>query len=314
MTEDSPGTTSRFRLLPEDPAGHGMMLLVALIYGLNYVIGRWAVGEVPAYTLGFTRWAVGTLLLLPFAWKAIRNDWQTIRDSWQLFVMAGCAMPFVGSGITYVALNYTTAINGSVIQTSLPIAIVFLSWLFLGEGPRWIQLVGAAIAIIGVLSIISQGDVSILLGLTFNVGDAILIVCNLGLAAYGVIVKRIPGGLHPLSLLTVVCGIGAAFHAPFFAAEILSGEVPRPGWTAVLSLLFVAIFPSVVGVICWNTAIFRIGLNRSGFYMYLVPAFAALFAIPLLGERVGSYHLLGFALIVAGVTLSARKDWTFRRG
>ena len=286
---------------------HAMMAFAVLILGLNYVVGRWAVGEVPAYTLGFTRWTMGTLLLLPFAWRYVIRDRQLIRDNWRLLAVCGFVMPFVGAGVTYVALNYTTAINGSVIQTSLPVLIVLLSWMILGNRPTFVQLTGAGIAIAGVLYIVSQGDLSILFGLTFNLGDAILIVCNFGLAIYGVVVKKIPSAMHPLSLLVVVCGIGALCHLPFFSVEVATGQVPQPSLTAVTSLVFVAIFPSVVALIGWNNAIARLGPSRAGFYMYLVPAFATAFAIPLLGETVGLFHLIGLVLIITGVTLAARK-------
>ena len=286
---------------------HAMMAFAVLILGLNYVVGRWAVGEVPAYTLGFTRWAIGALLLLPFAWRHVLRDRQLIRDNWRLLAVCGFVMPFVGAGVTYVALNYTTAINGSVIQTSLPVLIVLFSWAILGSRPAAVQLAGTALAIGGVLYIVSRGDPSVLFGLTFNLGDAILIVCNIGLAIYGVVVKKVPSAMHPLSLILVVCAIGALCHLPFFSVEIATGQVPRPSLTAAASLTFVAIFPSVVAVIGWNNAISRLGPNRAGFYMYLVPAFATAFAIPLLGETVGLFHLIGLALIVTGVTLAARK-------
>lgn len=291
----------------EDLLGHGLMLFAVLIFGVNYVVGRWAVGEVPAYTLGFTRWTVGALVVLPFAWTHVRRDAALVRGGWRMFAVAGFSMPFMGAGLTYVALNYTTAINGSVIQTSLPVAIVLLSWIFLREVPSRIQWIGAAIAVAGVLHIVSRGDPAALLGLAVNPGDALLVFCNLGLAAYGVAVRKLPRGIHSLTLLVVVCALGAAFHAPFFAAEILTGQIPRPSAAGIASLAFVAVFPSAVAIICWNTAIVRIGLNRSGFYMYLVPAFATVLAILFLGEEMGLFHLVGLALIVAGVTLSARK-------
>lgn len=290
-----------------EAAAHAMMVCAALILGLNYVFGRWAVGEVPAYTLGFTRWAVGALAVLPFAWRQLRAGREVIRAHWRLLAFAGFVMPFVGAGVTYVALNYTTAVNGSLIQTSLPVLIVLLSWALLGDRATPVQCAGAAVAVAGVLYIISRGDPQILLGLRFNPGDAILLGCNLGLAAYGVVMKRAPQELGPLALLAVICAFGALYHLPFFAVEVATGQIPRPSLAAVSSLAFVAVFPSVVAVVCWNTAIARLGPNRAGFYMYLIPAFATAFAVPFLGETVGLHHLVGIALIVAGVTLSTRR-------
>lgn len=286
---------------------HVMMLIAVLIFGLNYVVGRWVAGDVQPYVLGFVRWTAGTLILLPFALAHLKCDAERIRVNWKLLCLAGFLMPFMGAGVTYVALTYTGAINAGVIQTSMPVMIVLLSWMFLGEKTRGIQWLGIVVAIAGVLYIVARGNPATLVDLTFNIGDAILIVCNLGLAGYGVAVKRLPGGFHPLSLITIVCAVGAVYHIPFFIYELTSGI--SVSWTvkAWVSLAFVAIFPSVCAILLWNSAIARIGPSRAGFYMYLTPVYAAIFAIPLLGETIGIFHIVGAILIIIGVTMSSRK-------
>lgn len=286
---------------------HLIMTFGVLIFGLNYVVGRLAVGEVPAYTLGFTRWTFAALVLLPFAWKFLQADREKLASSWKLLVLAGFLMPFMGAGVTYVALNHTTAVNGGVIQTSMPVMIVILAWIFLRERTTATQWAGTALAIAGVLYLISRGDPQVLLNFTFNLGDAILIACNLGLAGYSIAIKRLPPGIHPLSLLTCVCAVGSIVHIPFFATEIATGQIPSPSPVAYVSLAFVAIFPSIVAIMCWNHAIARLGAPRAGYYMYLTPVFAAIFGIPLLGETISVFHIVGGAVIIGGVTLSSRK-------
>lgn len=286
---------------------HVMMLVAVLIFGVNYVIGRWAAGDTPPYTLGFVRWTCGMLILLPFAWAHLQKDRDFICQNWKLICLAGFLMPFMGAGVTYVALTYTEAINGGVIQTSMPVMIVLLSWIFLRERTVGVQWLGIVVAIGGVLYIVARGNPSSLLDLSFNVGDAILIGCNLGLAGYGVAVRRLPEGIHPLSLITMVCTVGAICHIPFFGYEMASGVPVVLSTKTIVSLAFVAIFPSVVAILLWNSAIGRIGPSRAGFYMYLTPVYAAIFAIPLLGETIGMYHIVGAVLIVIGVTLSSRK-------
>jgi drug/metabolite transporter (DMT)-like permease len=301
MAEDT-ATTEKSEVV-----AHFIMILAVLIFGLNYVVGRLAVGEVPAYTLGFTRWTFAALVLLPFAWRHLKDDRERLAASWKLLVLAGFLMPFMGAGVTYVALNHTTAVNGGVIQTSMPVMIVILAWIFLRERTTTTQWLGTALAILGVLYLIARGDPQVLLNLTFNLGDAILIACNLGLAGYSIAVRRLPPGIHPLSLLICVCAVGSVIHVPFFVAEIATGQVPVPGPVAYASLAFVAIFPSVVAIMCWNTAIARLGPPRAGYYMYLTPVFAAIFGIPILGETISMFHIVGGAVIIAGVTLSSRK-------
>lgn len=293
--------------LAGDGIAHVLMAQAALIFALNYVIGRWAAGEVAPYTLGFTRWTVGALVLLPFTWHLIRRDRALLRGHWKLLCLLGFLMPLMGAGITYVALNYTTAINGGVIQTSLPVLILLLAWIILRERTTGLQIFGVVLAVVGLLYMISRGDPAVLLGLDFNRGDAVLLLCNLCLAGYGVAARLMPREVHTLTLLTMVCAVGAAFHVPFFAVELIEEGLPPASTRAIVSLLFVALFPSVVAILGWNVAIARLGPSRAGFYMYLVPVFSAAIAVPFLGETLNVYHLIGAALIIGGVTVSSRR-------
>ena len=77
---------------------HVMMLIAVLIFGLNYVVGRWVAGDVQPYVLGFVRWTAGTLILLPFALAHLKNDAERIRVNWKLLCLAGFLMPFMGPG------------------------------------------------------------------------------------------------------------------------------------------------------------------------------------------------------------------------
>lgn len=293
--------------LAGDGLAHVLMALAALIFALNYVIGRWAAGEVAPYTLGFTRWTVGALVLLPFAWHLIRRDRALLRRHWKLLCLLGFLMPLMGAGITYVALNYTTAINGGVIQTSLPVLILVLAWIVLGDRTTARQLSGVALAAIGLLYMIARGDPAVLLGLDFNRGDAVLLLCNLCLAGYGVAARLMPKEVHTLTLLTMICAVGSMCHVPFFAVELVQEGLPPASARAIVSLVFVAFFPSVVAILGWNIAIARLGPSRAGFYMYLVPVFAAAIGVPFLGETLSTFHLIGAALIVGGVTVSSHK-------
>ena len=299
--------SSKTSFLGGDGVAHVLMAQSALIFALNYVIGRWAAGEVAPYTLGFTRWTVGALVLLPFAWHLIRRDRVLLQRHWKLLCLLGFLMPLMGAGITYVALNYTTAINGGVIQTSLPVLILLLAWIVLGDRTSGRQLLGVALAIVGLLYMISRGDPAVLLGLAFNRGDAVLLLCNLCLAGYGVAARLMPKEVHTLTLLTMVCAVGAVCHVPFFVVELIQDGLPPPSTRAVISLVFVALFPSIVAILGWNIAIARLGPSRAGFYMYLVPVFSAAISVPFLGETLNAYHLIGAALIIGGVTVSSRR-------
>jgi drug/metabolite transporter (DMT)-like permease len=283
---------------------HPYMLLAMVIFAANYAVGRAVVGEVPPYTLGFVRWAGAALILAPFTWRHIARDRGEVRRSLKLLLLCGFLMPFLGAGIAYVALIDTIAVNAGIIQTSLPVLTVLIAWLVLGERIGRLQAVGAAIAIVGVVTIVARGDPQALLALRFQWGDLVLVVSNLALASYAVAIKRMPRGLHPMTVLTVVCVVGGLVHLPFAAAEWASGETIRPTRGAALALLFVATLPSVVAIMFWNNGIARLGPSRAGMYMYLVPVVTAVLGAAFLGEAIAAYHLVGGALIIIGVAAS----------
>jgi drug/metabolite transporter (DMT)-like permease len=75
---------------------------------------------------------------------------------------------------------------------------------------------------------------------------------------------------------------------------------------AISAMLYVGIFPSVVGYVFWNRGVAEVGSNVAGIFMHLMPVFGALLAWLFLGERIHAFHVVGIALILAGITLTTR--------
>ncbi len=283
---------------------HLAAVLAVLIFAINYAIGRGIRGEVPPYTIGFIRWAGGAVILAPFALAAVREDWARLVGAWRIVVPCAFLMPFIGAGVAYVALTMTVAINAGAVQISLPVMIILIASVTIGERITPAKGAGAAVAIIGVVVILTRGDPAVLAGLRFNSGDLLLLLCNLGLASYAVLMKFAPR-VRPVSILFALCALGALFHLPFVIGEWLDGARVVTGWATFGALAFVAVFPSIFAIFMWNYSIAGLGPSRSGMYMYLVPVFVAVLGYTFLGETIAWYHIAGTALIVAGVTLTS---------
>ena len=104
----------------------------------------------------------------------------------------------------------------------------------------------------------------------------------------------------------MICVVGGAFHAPFFAGELITGDVVRFTPRAIGGLLFVTVFPSIVAIVLWNNGIARLGPSRSGAYMYINPVFTAVLGFVVLGEDILWFHFAGAVLIIVGVSLASR--------
>ena len=74
--------------------------------------------------------------------------------------------------------------------------------------------------------------------------------------------------------------------------------------TSVISVLYVAIFPSVLAYMFWNKAVEIIGASKAGIFIHLMPVFGAIMAYMFLGERLRSYHIAGICLIFSGIYLT----------
>jgi drug/metabolite transporter (DMT)-like permease len=190
-------------------------------------------------------------------------------------------------------------------QSSVPVLIVLATFLLFGDRIRPRQLLGVAISLTGVLTMVARGDLSVLAGLTFNSGDLGLLTAMAIWAVYTACLRKRPK-IHWLSFIAVTFTVAIALNTPLFIAEHLSGWRLQFDRQTLLSVVYVSIFPSLLAYIFYNRGVELIGANRAGVFNHLVPFFGATLAILLLGETPRLYHAAGIALILSGVTLAAR--------
>ena len=90
------------------------------------------------------------------------RDWQLIRSNWKALLLLGTVGIGTHNALAYLGLNYTTATNGVILNSFIPVMIVALSWMFLRERLTSVQLAGVATSLAGVLTIISGGSLAAL--------------------------------------------------------------------------------------------------------------------------------------------------------
>lgn len=283
-----------------------LLALASLCWSGNQVLGRAIAGHVPPVTVSTLRWVLPLLVMLPFARKYLARDWPTIRQHWKILLILGLTGGALFSALQYVGLQYTTAINVAVLNSLGPVLIVIAVAVMFHETLRPIQFAGIAVSLAGVLFIVTQGHPASLLDMSFNRGD-LIILFNMGVWALYSACLRLRPPMHWMSFISVFACVGALGTLPFAIYEHMSGYTLQPTLTTVLSVAYFAIFPSVVAYMSWNKGVELIGANRAGTLLHLIPLFSAILAGIFLGEHLAGFHVIGFALILAGVTLAARK-------
>lgn len=284
-----------------------LLTLTSFFWSLNWVIGRAIVGHVTPLTLTFIRWLVAVAVMMPFAYPQIRAHWPAIRRHWKTLVWLG----FWGTGLhnlfAYVGLQYTTATNGVILNSSIPIMIIVIGWLVYRDTITRVQAFGVAVSLAGILAIITRGDLGVLAELSLNKGDLIILIGMVFWAAYTVFLRMKPAEIPGLAMLACCGCVGITLLAPLAAIEIayFGGHAEFTPAT-IAAMLYVGVFPSFVGYVFWNRGVAEVGPQVAGIFVHLMPAFAGLLAWLFLGERIYLFHIVGIALILAGIALTTR--------
>jgi len=211
------------------------------------------------------------------------------------------------NALLYTGVHFTTATNALLIQAAIPPLIILFAFLLFREKTGLRQLGAVALSLAGVLIVVSRGDIEVLLHFRIGLGEALVLAAVAVWALYTALLRLRPM-VHPLSLLSVTFAIGVLLMAPAAAFEAWGGERVVWGAGALAAMAYVAVFPSVVAYLMFNRGVELIGAARAGQFINLMPLFGAVLAVLLLGEPLAAYHLIGGALIVAGVVAYALAD------
>jgi drug/metabolite transporter (DMT)-like permease len=281
-----------------------LMLLPILFWAGNAIIGRASVGEIPPFALSFWRWVVALVILLPFGLPRVMAQRARIRRRLGLLVVLAVTSVAAYNTLLYLALQTTSAINAILLAAAMPIMIVVLSWLWLGEAIGWKRGVGVLVSLAGVLAVVARGDMAVLAALQLQTGDAWMLMAVLSWAVYSVLLRRHPAGLDPVALLTVLVALGVPCILPFYLWELSQGQVWQPTAETLAIIAYVGIFPSVLAYYFWNEGVAALGANTAGQYTYLMPVFTAILAVIFLDESFRWFHAAGLGLIFFGIWLA----------
>jgi drug/metabolite transporter (DMT)-like permease len=282
-----------------------LLTLTSLFWAGNIVLARHVGNRVPPITLTTIRWFGVFLILLPFAWPHLGRDWPALRARLPLMLFLSLIGFAYNNAISYWAMQYTEALNALLIQSSGPLFVALWSLVLFGVRLTGAQFAGIAISLAGVLTIVLRGDLTALAGITFNKGDVMFASSLVSFGLYSALIPRRPK-THQLSFISFTTCCGALMLVPFSAWEFATGARLQFDALTLATLGYVLIFPSTLAYLFFNRGVALIGPNRAAPFFHLVPVFGSAMAILLLGERLRPFHLIGYALVLAGVVIASR--------
>jgi drug/metabolite transporter (DMT)-like permease len=286
-----------------------LLSITALCWAGNAIVGRMAAGHIAPVTLSFLRWSFAFLIILPFAWRHLVRDWDAIRG--RLGVMIVLSITGIGAFNTlqYWALEHTQALNTLLLQSAAPLVVAVWSLALFGVRLTLAQAARVLLSMAGVLIILMHGDLTKLSNIEFNLGDLIFIVALVIFGLYSVLSLKRPN-IHALSFVAFTFGAGAACLIPLFIWELFARPLMQIDTANLLTLAYVALFPSTIAYLCFNRGVQLIGANRAAPFFHVVPVFGTVMSIVFLGEHPQAFHFNGFALVLTGVFVASRKPKT----
>lgn len=260
--------------------------------------------DIPPVTLAFIRWTTAFVILMPFAIPAMLKHKEIIKQNLPKLLLLGALSVAGFNTLAYIGLQSTTAMNGTLMQSSMPIMILLISTLFLKEIASLRQWVGVSVSLIGVMFLITQGRSELLFSLEFNPGDLWVLLAMLVWAVYSILLRWRPNGLSGFVFFAVTLTVGAIILAPLSWWEMQS-ETPIQ-WQSDLYVMiaYLAIFPSILAYLFWNYGVEKLGAHKAGLFIHLVPLWGMVLSVIFLGEDVQAFHLWGIGLIFAGIYLA----------
>ena len=285
-----------------------LLILTTIFWSGNFIVGKAASAyQIPPFSLNFYRWLFAGLILLPFTFKEILNKKHHIIDNLGLYVVLGITSITIFNSTVYYSLYHTQVINSILLISTIPVWIIFFSFLLKIEKTNIYQIFGVIFSLIGVIAIITKSDIKIFLNLQFNKGDISMVIAMLSWAIYSSLLKKKKYELSQLSLLQIIIFTGLIFLTPIYILELNYGYKIIIGTPFILTLIYVVFFPGLLAFIFWIKGISIIGANRAGVFLHLMPIFGSTLAIIIFNEKFMYYHIFGAIFIILGLVLSNKK-------
>lgn len=278
------------------------LILANLFWAGNYAFGKYLVTEMSPLQMTFSRWLLAVILLIPIAHWIERPDWKSVWKEWKILLVLAL-LGIVGYNfLLYEALQFTTPMNAALVNSINPAIMVFFSFLFLKERISLKNSIGLFISLLGVLLVLTKGQLQLIFHIHYNQGDLLMLVAILIWTIYSIIgrkTKTIP----PIAATAVSVLLGLIIMLPIIVISDLNFTLSNK---AIIGIVYMGIFPSVGSFIFWNVSLRRIDASKAGIYLNLITVFTAIISL-LLGNTISFIQIMGGILVFIGVYLTSQK-------
>ena len=283
-----------------------LLFVQPIFMATNIIVARGGVEYVPPISLAFWRWLTVFLILFPFFYNEILKNKKYInKEFWKLFFLGSMGCGICGA-FPFIAGMSTTMANMGIIYTSSPIFIIILSVIFFNDKINFSRIIGLVLCLIGVLAIISKGNLDLLINFKFTSGDLWMIGAAMGWAVYSIYLLNWKSKFSLMARFTLIAMFGTISLLPFYILEEIFYFNTAFNSNFLFWVLFAAISPGIIAFTLYTRVQKYLGASLTGFTLYIFSIYSAIYGIILFDEALLNFHYFGAAFVFAGAYL-ARK-------
>ena len=243
------------------------------------------------------------IILLPFTLKDIIKYRKVIYKNSLLILFISVSGIVLSNTFIYIAGHTISAIDMSLINITGPIFLVVLSAIFLKQKMKIQQIYGLIITIVGIIIIITRGDIINLKNFSLKIGDFWTLMAALTFGIYGTLMLKKPKELPEIVLLSITIIIAVIMILPIFISSLDYNPLSNMSKIDWAIMVYMGIVNSIITYLCWNTALNKFGSVKISVMYYLMPLFSTIESHFILGENLSLVQIYGGFFVLLGILI-----------
>lgn len=294
---------------------HLLLLTVTVFWGTSYVAAKIGMRELLPLNLAIVRFAIASLSFGLILFLKKGNNRIDRKDIPQFFMLGFLAITFFYY-IHFTGLQYTTSTNAGLIMATTPVFAALFCILTKKENVSNRNILGICVAFIGVLLVISQGQISGLFHQRTFLGDSLIVLNALIWAWFTLKGKTVLEKYSPFIAMAYIHIFGTILLLPFaffptvFVEITLLQQLPTISCATLLASAYLAIFCSVYSYFIWYLGISKIGAVKTAIFNYFNPIMATVSGILFFDDKLTIYIIAGGVLVITGVYVTHKNNKT----
>ena len=279
------------------------LALTAILWGGNPVAVKSILGEISPVMIVLLRFVGISIILLAVMFYQQGRAALPPKKHIPTLILMGFTGVGLNNGLQFTGLQYSTAVNCSLVAAISPAVTALLAVAFLQEKMLRRQWLGIAISFLGVVFLIAHGSLEVLQKLSFNRGDMLFLASQISWAVYSVLGRGVMEEMSPMAT-TAWAGVAGTFFmlmAALYQGSTLTVQLSQYAW---VSMAYMIIGSGILAFNWWNAGVSSVGANRTAIFSNVIPLAGMVLSVAFLHEHISWREIVGGLWIVMGVYLT----------